>query len=615
MAIGDLNPATWRIDVYELKPDSPYSGVITDLSNLYTSDLTITKQRNYPDEIRFTLDLQQLEERAKNLGLASRDIIQPYKHKIRCYRNNKFVAQAIVIKTTANLNNDSKNTIEVNCVDTLGILEKRLIHQDYGEGSWADFAKEVIKDAQHEPNRIYNYAWEGDGTSIDNAWFRGWKFTPGEDVLRDFPEWEPNHLYSMYDTCTHDAKFWEAKEHAFYSGETFSESNWTLLGILDQETGDVAGVYGVWREDNEEPGPTGTALGGWGGTSSCHMTSQSFQINNGGSISSISMKDSKVSTSLVAPFEADSGAPRLPLDYQEVEYIENNNRTSYLSTQYSTTENTVAQIKFINYTATGESIFGCRPVDDLSDWRLFNYSRKIYFDQPGGSTSPGKRIIGDEGTCQINNLYEFELGNFYVKNVGASSPIVSGTTSTTSYTTSIPIYLNVIGPNADIASSNRWYYVKFFENGNLVADLVPCYRRSDNLPGMYDVRRGIFLPQLGTGSFDVGPVVSYPSETEVKELTATAGTIEHSGSSPVITAVDDEKFGAMYAKGYQEFLDEGIYPTGITFSGTLSAGGTCELTLSSQPSTFPSLQLVIWQGDNLEEAAKSLAHWGITIAT
>ena len=44
MALGDLHPATWRIDVYAMKPVAPYAGVITDLSNLYTSDLQITKQ-------------------------------------------------------------------------------------------------------------------------------------------------------------------------------------------------------------------------------------------------------------------------------------------------------------------------------------------------------------------------------------------------------------------------------------------------------------------------------------------------------------------------------------------------------------------------------------------
>lgn len=500
MATGDLKPATWRIDIYEMKPETPFAGVITDLSNLYTSDLSITKQRNYPDEIRFTLDLQQLESRAQSLNILSRDVLEPYKHKVRCYRNNQFMAQGIVVKTTANLNNQSKNTVEVQCVDTLGLLEKRLIHQDYGEGSWADFAKEVIKDAQHEPNRIYNYAWEGDGTSIDNAWFRGWKYTPGESALRDFPEWEPDHLYSMYDTCTHDAKFWEAKEHAFYSGETFSEANWTLLGILDQETGDVAGVYGVWREDDEELGPTGTALGGWGGTSSCHMTANTFSVNNAGSITSISMANSQISTSLVAPYFA---APRLPQEYQELQYIDCTG-TQWLNTGVAPTVNTMSRIKFMNLEVTGDSIYGTiGSTSDDNDYRFFNASSAYYFDLPKATNL---RITG--GSCPANIVQEIELGNFYIKEANGGN-ILTGTTQS-SFTASGPLALNTYKTNGPI-SKNRWYYVKIFEGEELIRYFVPCYRKVDGIVGMYDMANNKFYTNDGLGTFVKGPEKIYSS--------------------------------------------------------------------------------------------------------
>lgn len=306
--IGDLKPAEWRIDIYELKPENPYTGAVTDLSTLYTSDLTIKKERNRPDEIHFTLDLKQLEERATGLNTTSRAVLEAYRHKVLCFRNGEFVAQGIVTRTSVNLNNQAKNTLEVNCVDFLGLFEKRLIHQDYGEGSWADFAKQVVYDAQHEPNRIYNYAWEGDGTGIDNAWFRGWLYRPGEDARKVFKEWEPNHLYSAYECCTHKGKFWEAVEHVFISGEEFTESNWKEIGIVDEDTKEVTPAYGIWREDFEEVGPTGTALGGWAGTSSCHLSGKTFPVNNGPYneetgkyVTEINMAGGEVSTTLVAP--------------------------------------------------------------------------------------------------------------------------------------------------------------------------------------------------------------------------------------------------------------------------------------------------------------------------
>lgn len=541
MATGDLEPAVWRIDIYELKPDTPFAGVITDLSNLYTSDLSITKQRNYPDEIRFTLDLKQLEERAGSLNVLSREVLEPYKHKVRCYRNNKFVAQGIVVKTTANLNNQAKNTLEVQCVDTLGLLEKRLIHQDYGEGSWADFAKEVVMDAQHEPNRIYNYAWEGDGVSVDNAWFRGWKYTPGETALRDFPEWEPNHLYSMYDTCTHDAKFWEAKEHAFYSGETFSESNWTLLGILDSETGDVAGVYGVWREDDEEPGPTGTALGGWGGTSSCHMTANTFTVNNGGDkIKAISTADSMVSTSLVTPYFA---TPRLPQEYQEVKYIDSSG-TQWMNLGVVPTKNTVIQIKFMPFEAAGGATIGTLySTGDVDDYRFFNAGSAYYFDMPGGSGS-GNRITG--GSCPANIKQELEVGNFYVKYINGSN-IISGT-ALSSFTASGPLALNTYGAKANI-SSNRWYYVKIFEGEEKIRDLVPCYRKADDVVGMYDLVNNKFYTNDGLGVFTRGGKIIYSSRlpedyVETMYLQNTYGISSSTQLSPYIdTGLNSREYG------------------------------------------------------------------------
>jgi len=610
MAIGDLNPAVWRIDIYEMKPESPFAGAITDLSNLYTSDLAITKQRNYPDEIRFTLDLQQLENRANNLNIASRDIIEPYKHKVRCYRNNKFVAQGIVIKTTVNLNNNSKNTIEVQCADTLTLLEKRLIHQDYGEGSWADFAKEVIMDAQHEPNRIYNYAWEGDGTSIDNAWFRGWRYLPGEETLQDYPEWEPNKLYSMYDTCTHDAKFWEAKEHAFYSGETWSSSNWTLLGILDEETGEVDAAYGVWREDNEEPGPTGTALGGWGGTSSCHMTSKTFSVNNGAG-STISMKDSTVSSTLTAPYPKDETAPKLPDAYQEVEYLQNTyGATSagetgpYIDTglnakKYASRLKATFDFEILSTagTTSWHTLMGVSEGSVSGTWQwspqfhlAVNQASPSIFTLEYETTAAG---TSNHGT--VNGPARTTDRTTLVLDAVADIPTI--TVNDTTYTGDLTRSTGInYGPDANIfvfarnyatpeeVSGHRrgdygmpmkLYSLVIEDSKRVLRNYVPCYRKTDNKPGLYDLQNGKFYPSSGTGTLTVGPDVEYPEWTNSDQLhtrvmvhggekpnyTITGATIS---TSDVFGSIDTDVFKQKLAETYPEIINNYDFVTSIT---------------------------------------------------
>ncbi|MBQ9267506.1 MAG: InlB B-repeat-containing protein [Clostridia bacterium] len=48
------------------------------------------------------------------------------------------------------------------------------------------------------------------------------------------------------------------------------------------------------------------------------------------------------------------------------------------------------------------------------------------------------------------------------------------------------------------------FYFKQYEDGELVYDLVPCYRASDNVSGMYDLVENTFYGNTGSGSFSKG---------------------------------------------------------------------------------------------------------------
>jgi len=49
--------------------------------------------------------------------------------------------------------------------------------------------------------------------------------------------------------------------------------------------------------------------------------------------------------------------------------------------------------------------------------------------------------------------------------------------------------------------------IKVLKDDNLLANYVPCYRKSDNKPGMYDLVSDTFYINEGTGDFLVGPDV------------------------------------------------------------------------------------------------------------
>lgn len=45
------------------------------------------------------------------------------------------------------------------------------------------------------------------------------------------------------------------------------------------------------------------------------------------------------------------------------------------------------------------------------------------------------------------------------------------------------------------------------KDGDLVRDFIPCYRKLDNVAGLYDMVNDEFYTNIGTGTFTLGPNV------------------------------------------------------------------------------------------------------------
>lgn len=60
------------------------------------------------------------------------------------------------------------------------------------------------------------------------------------------------------------------------------------------------------------------------------------------------------------------------------------------------------------------------------------------------------------------------------------------------------------------AALGEFYASKIWDlNGELVQDLIPCYRKSDNVGGMYDiVSNQFFVNAYSAGSIEVGPEIN-----------------------------------------------------------------------------------------------------------
>jgi len=95
-----------------------------------------------------------------------------------------------------------------------------------------------------------------------------------------------------------------------------------------------------------------------------------------------------------------------------------------------------------------------------------------------------------------NHGFNFFLnGNMFIS---STKQVTKGT---------IPIYIFTIGNGNSVENRHvliKLYSFKIYENGELVRYMVPCYRKSDNVVGLYDIINSKFYTNSGTGEFIKG---------------------------------------------------------------------------------------------------------------
>lgn len=186
----------------------------------------------------------------------------------------------------------------------------------------------------------------------------------------------------------------------------------------------------------------------------------------------------------------------LPSAYQQVEYI-GTTGTQWLDTGVVPTVNTKSQIKMLAKAMSGSVFYGLFTGDDSTDYRFFMSNSRMYWDMPGG------RLMTSVDTATTGTVYELELGNRYIKDLPTGTYPASNTRLNFELTATITLN-NYSGTQF---SKSNWYYVKIFESDTLIRDFIPCYRKADQKPGMYDLVSGTFYINSGTGEFVVGSEV------------------------------------------------------------------------------------------------------------
>ena len=208
--------------------------------------------------------------------------------------------------------------------------------------------------------------------------------------------------------------------------------------------------------------------------------------------------------------KGDTQQGKLPSTYQQVEYIESTGQ-AYIDTGIIPNTNTKIDISFELITKGNYGIiFGGEDAYNSNGFHLYNTSGN--FD-----ISFGARYSASMIPFELNTKYKFIMDKTgFTLNGTPSVPFETNTISTT-----YSIYLFAVHRATNVTETNaqkRIYYCKLYNNGTLVRDMIPCYRVSDNVIGMYDVVGKQFYTNAGSGSFTKGsnaPTPDTPIDIEV----------------------------------------------------------------------------------------------------
>lgn len=197
---------------------------------------------------------------------------------------------------------------------------------------------------------------------------------------------------------------------------------------------------------------------------------------------------------------------RLPSAYQEVEYIgKDSNNGSYINTGISAVANTIDVQSKYSIDASADCYLMAVRVSGGSkqfcfcgyySWKhQFAYSNYFY----AGSYSPGTTVTAD---------VHFEQNN---QKIYIDETLIDDRSTNALMDIDLPYYLfgrNYGGSLDKQIKAGKIYYWKIKKNGTLVRDYVPCYRKSDDEIGLFDLVSNGFFPNDGAGLFIKGADVT-----------------------------------------------------------------------------------------------------------
>ena len=184
--------------------------------------------------------------------------------------------------------------------------------------------------------------------------------------------------------------------------------------------------------------------------------------------------------------------------YIFVEYIQSTGK-EWIDTGFIPNGNTRVEIDFQLMSITASFIFGSRTSGSTNAYTL--------------NMSSGGDLVTAYGSSNAMTLTGADVlrhsVNKYHRTTYLDGELVN---QTTKQTFTCPGSLELLacynnGTKGYLPSMVKLYSCQIYDNGKLVRDFVPCYRKGDGVGGLYDIANDKFYTNSGTGNFILGGVV------------------------------------------------------------------------------------------------------------
>lgn len=250
---------------------------------------------------------------------------------------------------------------------------------------------------------------------------------------------------------------------------------------------------------------------------------------------------------------------RLPQGYQEVEYIESSG-TQYIDTGFKPNQDTRV-VCDIDYTLTSATawLFGARTASQDRTYNVLAYASQYRSDYNNVTT-------GAESSANPSGRFTLDKD----KNVTRFNGVAGATLTYAAFQCEYTLYL-FANNNAGAAAGHgtfKMYACQIYDNGNLIRDFVPCYRKPDNVTGLYDLVNDTFYTNAGTANFARGK----NSNTRANAVITPGGVISMQCALRRRMMIKyNSKFEFEYTGNYTDNRDEnGIGTVRFISSGTLT---------------------------------------------